>query len=434
MLPVVQDNVAGLNTKFEGRIHHMYLDIRGFVTVGVGNLLASASDAAKLAFTHGLTGPLATAAEITAAWNAVKASTPGQKVTDSEQDFYAQLTDLRLKDAEIDKLVIKTANTFDAANQTEFSNYPSFSADAQLGLISMRWPGAWDTFPIFRAHVAAGEWFGAAKQCFFDETNNAGLKLRNAADRTMFSIAGRIAGMGLDPEQLYYDYNTPAFARAGVNKLYLFKGGQYVRYDWDADTVDPGYPGSAASWRLPDPFSSGVDTVFNGLGAYKTPAYFGKTYFFRGSEYVRYDWDTDTIDLGPRSITAWGLTGDFATGIDAALNGEGPYFGKLYFFKGDQYVRYDWATDKIDQGPRSIAWGWELPAPFSSGIDAAVSGDGRFFNNKLYFFKGDQYIRCQWSPYAVDGAPTSIASAWGGLGALGFASDIKGAVNPPGRS
>ena len=63
MLPVVQNNVVGFNAKFEGRIHHMYLDVKGFVTIGVGNLLATAIDAAKLAFTHGLTGPLATAAE-----------------------------------------------------------------------------------------------------------------------------------------------------------------------------------------------------------------------------------------------------------------------------------------------------------------------------------------------------------------------------------
>ena len=36
--------------------------------------------------------------------------------------------------------------------------------------------------------------------------------------------------------------------------------------------------------------------------------------------------------------------------IDAALKGQEKYAGKAYFFKGDQYVSYDWKTETIDSG------------------------------------------------------------------------------------
>jgi GH24 family phage-related lysozyme (muramidase) len=423
MLPVVLNRIISFNKGLEGYIHHMYLDVKGLVTVGVGNLLSSSAVAAALPFTNGLNGPLAAAGDKTAGWNAVHAAPAGKPVSDAG-DSYSALSPLRLGDAAIDTIVLAKAASFDLTNAAMFPNYPSFSADAQLGMISMQWPGSFNTFPTFQAHVKKGEWFGAARQCYFDETNNPGLKPRNLANRWLFSLMGRAVGMSLPTTTLYLD-------NPGANKLFLFKGGQYLRYDWDTDTVDSGYPAASMAWSLPSPFSQGVDAAVNGLGEYKVPAFYGKSYFFRGNQYVRYDWDSDAIDVGPAPLTAWGLTGKFASGIDAAVNGQGKYFGKLYFFKGDTYVRYDWATDKLDQGEQSIASGWSMPATFASGIDAIVSGEGPY-TNRLYFFKGSEYIRCSWKPYAVLSAPTAIGPAWGGLGAKGFGSNIGAAINGPG--
>jgi Hemopexin len=425
MLPVVQNRIGSFNQILEGYIHHLYLDVKGLVTVGVGNLLKSPAAAALLPFTHGPNGALADAGEKSAAWNKVKAAPAGKPVND-KGDIYSALTDLRLSTAAVDALVIATGILFDNANLFEFPQHLNSPADAQLGLISMRWPGAWNDFPTFRAHVSKGEWCGAARECYFDEAGaNSGTKRRNLANRWLFSLAARVAGMGLPATTLYFD-------NPGANKLFLFKGGQYLRYDWDTNDIDDGYPTpAAAAWSLPAPFDQGVDAAVDGFGATKVPAFFGKTYFFRGGQYVRYDWDSGAIDVGPASIAAWGLTGKFASGIDATVNGQGKYFGKLYFFKGDTYVRYDWATDKIDQGEMSIADGWDLPAPFTSGLDAAFSGEGPF-KNRLYFFKGSQYVRCSWKPYAVLSTPTDISPAWGGLGGNGFGSGIGAAVNAPG--
>ena len=42
--------------------------------------------------------------------------------------------------------------------------------------------------------------------------------------------------------------------------------------------------------------------------------------------------------------------------IDAAINGQGPYAGKAYFFHADRYARYDWEREAVDDGvPMSLA-------------------------------------------------------------------------------
>lgn len=426
MLPVVQNRIDSFNRAFESYIHHLYRDVKGFVTVGVGNLIPSPTAAALLPFTHGPHGALAAAGEKAGAWNSVNAAPAGKLVTDAG-DIYSVLTDLRLGDLAIDALVLATGIKFDNANVAEFPNYPDFSADAQLGLISMRWPGSWNMFKNFRAHVRNGEWCGAARECYFDDAGtNAGVKPRNLANRWLFSLAARVAGMELPPTTLYLD-------NPGANKLFLFKGGEYLRYDWDSNEVDKDYPASTAeAWRLPAPFSEGVDAAVDGFGGDKVPAFYGKTYFFRGGGYVRYDWDSNAVDVGPASLAAWGLKGEYAKGIDAAVNGQGKLFGKTFFFKGKTFVRYDWATDRIDQDETSIAEVLRLPEPFASGIDAAFNGEGPF-KNRVYFFKGDKYIRCAWKPtFKVLSIPTDITPAWGGLAAQDFGSGIGAAVNAPG--
>ena len=85
-----------------------------------------------------------------------------------------------------------------------------------------------------------------------------------------------------------------------------------------------------------------------------------------------------------------GLPASFQQGIDAALWRESN--GKIYFFKGSQYVRFSNVGDGVDAGyPKPIAGNWNgLPASFTSGIDAALMRED---NHKIYFFKGRRYVR-----------------------------------------
>jgi peptidyl-Lys metalloendopeptidase len=183
-----------------------------------------------------------------------------------------------------------------------------------------------------------------------------------------------------------------------AGKCYFFKGDQYVRYDWAQDRADPGYPKNiAANWHnMPAGFEDNFDAAVNGQGPFA-----GKCYFFKGNQYIRYDWATDKVDPGyPKKIADnWhNLPSGFEEKFQSTMNGGGPFAGKCYFFKGDSYIRYDWGSDKTDPGyPKKISEFWRcLPATFASNIEAAIEGDQQF-KGRGYFFKGDSYIRYSWA-------------------------------------
>lgn len=128
----------------------------------------------------------------------------------------------------------------------------------------------------------------------------------------------------------------------------------------------------------------------------------GKVYFFKGGEYLRYNVKSGVADAGyPLPIAGtWPRLWD--SNIDAAVNWAN---GKGYFFKGNEYVRYDVNLDKVDEGyPRPIAANW--PGLWNGEIDAVVN----WGNGKVYFFKGDEYIRYDVkSDTADEGYPKPIA-------------------------
>jgi hypothetical protein len=183
-----------------------------------------------------------------------------------------------------------------------------------------------------------------------------------------------------------------------AGKCYFFKGSSFVRFDWSKDRADSGYPKSiAAGWHgLPSGFTSDFDAAINGQGPFK-----GKCYFFKGDSFIRYDWAADRADPGyPKKIAGnWnGFPSGFTRDFDAIINGGGPLAGKCYFFKGDSYIRYDWAADKVDAGfPKKIDANWHcLPTAYTGSFSAALEGGGPF-KIRGYFFKGDSFIRYNWA-------------------------------------
>lgn len=186
-------------------------------------------------------------------------------------------------------------------------------------------------------------------------------------------------------------------------KCYFFKDDKYVRYDWNTDSADSGYPKRIQdNWHnLPSGFTSDFDCAINGKAAFSD-----KCYFFKADKYVRYDWTSDTVDSGyPKTIADnWhNLPTGFRDNFDAMINGGGAFAGKLYMFKGDQYIRYDWQADRVDPGyPKKTSDNWRrLPQSFRDSFDAALEGD-RGFSGKGYFFKGDSYVRYDWAADEAD--------------------------------
>src|SRR4051794_32496868 len=100
-----------------------------------------------------------------------------------------------------------------------------------------------------------------------------------------------------------------------INKAYFIKESNYVRYDAASDTVDAGYPKpTSGNWNG---FSgSGFELGINAAVEWPDE----KVYMFKGSSYIRYDVAANRIDSGyPLSISdQWIGFSDagFSDGID----------------------------------------------------------------------------------------------------------------------
>jgi matrix metalloproteinase-14 (membrane-inserted) len=192
----------------------------------------------------------------------------------------------------------------------------------------------------------------------------------------------------------------------GNGKLYFFRGDRYIRFDIGAGRADAGYPKPINSGTWPGMvWIDGIDAAVN-LG-------YGKAYFFRGNQYMRYDIASDRVDPGyPKPINSGTWPGMIWTGgIDAAVNWGN---GKAYFFKGKHYIRYDIQADRADPGyPKPInAQTWPGMI-WTDGIDDVFIGG----KGKAFFFKGDQFIRYDMAADRADpGYPRKIDhQTWPGL-------------------
>jgi hypothetical protein len=201
------------------------------------------------------------------------------------------------------------------------------------------------------------------------------------------------------------------------DRIWFFKGDSYIRYFEKPDGNDSSdgpmpVTGNWPGW--PNSFATGVDAALLGTGAYE-----GKIWFFSGSQYLRYDLATDQVDGQPRPIAgAWrGVEGPFAGRVDAAIHGMGAYYGVCWLFSGGQYLRYNLVTDSAEGGAQPIAGNWggtTWPAAFGEGIDFAFYGTGPEAE-KIYFFRGDQYIKYDLGADRVDEGPRPIVANWPNL-------------------
>ena len=230
-------------------------------------------------------------------------------------------------------------------------------------------------------------------------------------------------------------------------KAYFFRGSEYTRYDIALDHSDSD-DGSGNSYpRLiqnswPGLFQENMDAaVFwpappPGGAEHKTVAY-----FFKGDQFMRYDVQADRADAAdgagrayPQPISLkW--PGIWMDRVDAVVVWPVPRHGRTvaYFFRDDQYIRFDVKRHRADPGyPKPIAGNWPN-FKFPGGIDGAVAWPAKIDGKTVvYFFKGDQYIR-----YDVDadrgddhsagglGYPALVAENWPGL----LASNASGSID-----
>ncbi len=193
-----------------------------------------------------------------------------------------------------------------------------------------------------------------------------------------------------------------------MTKSYVLQGPNYYRYDVETDAVDAGYPRAiAAGWTGLDPsLVDGVDCALD-LGD-------GRLYLFDGDSYQRVDQVANAAPAAARTISeGWAGMAEagFTAGLDAALNLGGDV---AMFFRGNECVAFEITADRVAQGyPRLISDEWPGLAErgFSEGLDAAV----RWPDGRIFFFKGAQYLRYDRESLTVTGEPRSIADGWSGL-------------------
>lgn len=205
MYPSVHSKWHLFSEPFEGRILHMYLDIKGLVTCGVGNLIDSVYEAQKLPWKNQRTQDLATPGEIADAWRRLKAA---QGLSRKGTAHALALTGLVLTDADVDALVERKLQENDAyITEKWFSNFQSIPADAQLAIHSMAWavgPGFNIKFPNWTRAALAGKWWECAEFGKIRDEDNPGVRPRNAANKLCFQNAANVAANRTDPTVLHW--------------------------------------------------------------------------------------------------------------------------------------------------------------------------------------------------------------------------------------
>ena len=148
--------------KYEGKINHMYLDSKGYVTVGFGHLLKDLASAQKLSFKKSNNIP-ATKDEIKADYEAVKKQ-PKNRLT----SFYKKHVKLKLSDLDINTLTNKHIDSFESELKRIFPDFSTYPSEVRLALFNIifnvgmtdlnsKWPG-------LKKAVKAKDWSESAKE------------------------------------------------------------------------------------------------------------------------------------------------------------------------------------------------------------------------------------------------------------------------------
>lgn len=148
----------------EGSIPYMYLDTRGNVTVGVGQLLSTVEDAQQLPFVQRATQASATADEIATDFNNVSGQKAGQVA-----QAYKQYTQLELTDEAIDNLLNQRIAEFQDGLQGAYQGFDGYPDSVQEALFDMSFnlglSGLVNKFPKLRQAAEAGNWQVCAQEC-----------------------------------------------------------------------------------------------------------------------------------------------------------------------------------------------------------------------------------------------------------------------------
>jgi GH24 family phage-related lysozyme (muramidase) len=186
MPPPTFDEIKGFIAPSEGNIAHMYVDTKGYVTVGIGNLLSDAAAAVALPFVNRTTKNAATTAEIEADFAEV-AKQPKAQVARRYRPF----TKLDLPDTQINLLFQKRIEDFQRQLRKSYPSYDTYPSAIQLALIDMAFQlgagGLKSKWPKLNEAIDGEDWAAAAKNCMRPDAN----AIRNDGTKALFERAAK---------------------------------------------------------------------------------------------------------------------------------------------------------------------------------------------------------------------------------------------------
>lgn len=219
MRAAVRTAWATVTEPLEGRVPFLYLDNAKppgpYVTIAVGILVDPISMALALPLMHH-DGRPATRAEIASAWQRVKAR---KDLAPRGGMAFANLTDLRLADEDIDRVVFAKLDAVAVQLAAKFPSWNDWCCDAQLFALSHAWAaGANAKYPRMVAALHAGDFETAATECTLNPQIGTIVK-RNQMNRILLWNAARVERLQLDPDVLQWPTNLAALEQQDIETL-----------------------------------------------------------------------------------------------------------------------------------------------------------------------------------------------------------------------
>ncbi len=191
-----------LSEKCEGVVNHLYLDIKGNVTVAIG-VLCPLHLALSLDWRYDEDpSQKASAEDIEREWRLIN----GRKdLAQAGAGAARKLCAMHLPTEAMMGLVEKELDGMVAVLARRFAHFKDWPAAAQLATVSLSWaygPEFEKEFPKTEAALQAGDFTTAAKEGQLSETGNGGVHRRNVAQRALYTLAAKWEQDGFDWDDL----------------------------------------------------------------------------------------------------------------------------------------------------------------------------------------------------------------------------------------
>ncbi len=206
MRPSVRAAFLKFSEPFEGAVCHMYLDIKGHVSVGIGNLI----EPIQLGWSYPWRrkdGSLASQSEYIAEWNIINSKPELAKDGWTAATRYCNL---HLSVEDVATLCYAKMDSNEVHLKHRIPEFDALPADAQLMLHSWAWAvGPAAKYPQMIRLINAKAYGAAANECDINPKVGT-IILRNAANRQLLLNAKEVRDHNLDYDTLFYPASTHA--------------------------------------------------------------------------------------------------------------------------------------------------------------------------------------------------------------------------------